>query len=277
MTTVPYYLFLEETASFLRPFLDPCPDLVIVTGTGLGHLAGEGAASRALDYTEIPHFPRSTVPGHKGRLICTQVGGRDVVVLHGRSHMYEGYSAREVVFPLRSLFRCGVRGMVVTNAAGGLDLSYCPGDLMLIKDHINAMGDSCLAGLHDDRWGPRFPDMSRAYDAEVRSIAAQAARDLGIGLHQGVYLAVRGPNLETPAETRFYRQAGADAIGMSTVQETMAAVQAGVKVLGISCITNVNDPDQMAPATHAGIVATAEDGAGNLGVLLGEVCARWPK
>jgi purine-nucleoside phosphorylase len=197
--------------------------------------------------------------------------------MQGRQHLYEGYSPQEAVFLLRALFRCGVRGMVVTNAAGGLDLSFRPGDLMLIEDHINAMGDSCLAGPYDESWGPRFPDMSRAYDAELRAVASAAAERLDLGLHRGVYLAVRGPNYETPAETRFYRQAGADAIGMSTVQETMAAVQAGVRVLGISCITNVNNPENMAPASHADVVAAAERSAGDLARLLGEVCAQWPR
>lgn len=276
MIPVPYNHFPEETASSLLPFLDPCPNLAIVAGTGLGSLGSGEAARRVLSYAQIPHFPCSTVLGHEGTLVRTQIGGRDVVVLQGRCHLYEGYSAQEVVFPLRALFRCGVKGLILTNAAGGLDLAYRPGDLMLIKDHINAMGENCLAGPHDERLGPRFPDLSRAYDRELRSLARGAAQRLGIGLHEGVYLGVRGPSYETPAETRFYRQAGADAIGMSTVQETLAAVQAGVRVLGISCITNVNDPDQQAPATHGDVVATAERGAANLVRLVTEVCTQWP-
>jgi purine-nucleoside phosphorylase len=277
MDDIPYYQFLEETANFLRPFLDPCPDLVIVAGTGLGQLVDETTARKTLSYAEIPHVPHSTVHGHSGRLLATQLAGRDVVAMQGRTHLYEGYSPQDVVFLLRALFLCGVRGMVVTNAAGGLDLSFRPGDLMLIEDHINAMGESCLSGPYDESWGPRFPDMSRAYDVDLRAVAGAAAENLGIALHRGVYLAVRGPSFETPAETRFYRRAGADAIGMSTVQETMAAVQAGVRVLGISCITNVNDPENMVPATHEDVVAAAERSAGDLARLLGEVCAQWPR
>lgn len=276
MMSIPYNDFSEETASYLLSFFGSCPNLAIVAGSGLGFLGSGEADRRVLSYAEIPHFPCSTVPGHAGTLVQTRIGGHDVVVLQGRCHLYEGYSAQEVVLPLRALFRCGVTGLILTNAAGGLDLSYRPGDLMLIQDHINATGENCLAGPHDERFGPRFPDMSRAYDPELRSLARTAAARLGIGLHEGVYLAVRGPSYETPAETRFYRQAGADAIGMSTVQETLAAVQAGVRVLGISCITNVNDPDHQVPAAHADVVATAERAAADLGRLLAEVGAQWP-
>ncbi len=276
MMSIPYNHFSEETASYLLSFFGSCPDLAIVAGSGLGLLGSGEAERQVLPYAEIPHFPRSTVPGHAGTLVRTLIGGHDVVVLQGRCHLYEGYSAHEVVFPLRALFRCGVKGLILTNAAGGLDLSYRPGDLMLIKDHINAMGENCLAGPHDEGLGPRFPDMSCAYDPELRRLARSAASRLGIGLHEGVYLAVRGPSYETPAETRFYRRAGADAIGMSTVQETLAAVQAGVRVLGISCITNVNDPDHQAPAAHIDVVAKAEQAAADLGRLLAEVCAQWP-
>lgn len=274
--TIPYYRFLEDTASFLFPFLDPCPEVAIVAGSGLGGLGSGGAGRRVLPVAEIPHFPRPAVPGHAGELVRTRLGGRDVVVLRGRCHLYEGYSAQEVVFSLRALFRCGVKGLILTNAAGGLDLSYRVGDLMLIADHINATGTSCLEGPHEDSRGPRFPDLSRAYDAELRALARQTAGRLGLGLREGVYLAVRGPNYETPAETRFYRQAGADAIGMSTVQETLAAVQAGVRVLGLSCITNINNPDQQAPTTHADVLVAAEQGAANLRRLVEEVCAQWP-
>jgi len=273
---VPYYRFLEDTANFLTPFLDPCPNLAIVAGTGLGKLGSGGSGRRVLSAADIPHFPCSGVAGHAGELVRTRLGGREVAVLRGRCHLYEGFSSREVVFPLRALFRCGVKGLILTNAAGGLDLSYRVGDLMLVADHINATGESCLEGPHDDSCGPRFPDLSRAYDGELRALAREVGGALGLGLREGVYLAVRGPNYETPAETRLYRQAGADAIGMSTVQETLAAVQAGVRVLGISCITNVNDPANQAPATHAGVVAAAEQGAANLLRLVEGVCAQWP-
>jgi purine-nucleoside phosphorylase len=180
------------------------------------------------------------------------------------------------VFPVRAAFRWGVRGLVVTNAAGGLDLRFRAGDLMLITDQINAMGESALAGPHRDAWGPRFPDMSCAYDPELRKLAAAKAAALGLTLHQGVYVAVRGPALETPAETRLYRRLGADAIGMSTVQEVMAARQAGVRVLGFSAITNVNDPDRMTPATIEAILAAADRAAVGLARLIGEVRRCWP-
>lgn len=247
-----------------------------MAGSGLGRLGAEGEGRRVLSVAAIPHFPCSTVPGHAGELVRARLGGREVVVLRGRCHLYEGYTAREVAFPLRTLFHCGVKGLILTNAAGGLDLSYRVGDLMLLADHINATGTSCLEGPHDERLGPRFPDLSRAYDAELRALARRAAARLDIPLREGVYLAVRGPNYETPAETRAFRQAGADAIGMSTVQETLAAVQAGVRVLAVSCITNVNNPANQVPSTHADVLAAAGRGAANLTRLLEEVCAQWP-
>lgn len=272
-----YERSLEAAVAFLRQRFGACPPVAVVAGTGLARLGREEAGAERCPYGSIPGFPVSTAPGHRGELLRTVLGGRPTLVFQGRFHLYEGYAPQEVVFPFRAVFRWGVRGLIVTNAAGGLDLRFRPGDVMLITDHINAMGESALAGPHREAWGPRFPDMSCAYDPELRRLAAAAAARLGVTLHQGVYVAVRGPCLETPAETRLYRRLGADAIGMSTVQEVMAARQAGVRVLGFSAITNVNDPDRMAPAPIGEILAAADRAAVGLGPLLAEVRRAWPE
>jgi purine-nucleoside phosphorylase len=266
---------LDDAVGFLSHRFGACPPVAVVAGTGLGRLGRDGDGQRCA-YGDIPGFLGATAPGHRGELLSTRLGGLPTLVFQGRSHLYEGHAPQEIVFPFRAVFRWGVRGLVVTNAAGGLDLGFRAGDCMLITDHINAMGESALVGPHRDAWGPRFPDMSCAYDPALRELAVAKAAGLGLSLHQGVYVAVRGPCLETPAETRFYRRLGADAIGMSTVQEVMAARQAGVRVLGLSAITNVNDPDRMAPATIEHILAAADQAAVGLARLITEVRACWP-
>lgn len=268
---------LDEAAAFLQCHLGTCPAVAVIAGTGLGRLGRDEAAGAGFPYAEIPGFPCATAPGHRGELLLSHLGGRPTLVFQGRFHLYEGHAVEELVFPFRAVFRWGVRGLVVTNAAGGLDLTFQAGDVMLITDHINAMGASALTGPHLDSWGPRFPDLSCAYDPALRELALAKASDLGLRLHQGVYVAVRGPCLETPAETRFYRRMGADAIGMSTVQEVMAARQAGVRVLGFSAISNVNDPDHMAPATIGDILAAADRAAVGLSCLINAVRRCWPE
>jgi purine-nucleoside phosphorylase len=211
----------------------------MVLGSGLGGLADEIEDARVVPYRAIPHLPMSTVPGHAGRLVAGSWQGREVVVLSGRIHRYEGHDTAKVALPVQMLAAMGVDTVFVTNAAGAVNASYNPGDLMLISDHINLIGGNPLVGMNDDRIGPRFPDMTVAYDAELRASARAIAAKLGITLHEGVYCGVLGPSYETPAEIRMVRTLGADAIGMSTVPEVIAARHAGMRVLGLSCLTNM--------------------------------------
>src|SRR5271155_4479526 len=210
----------------------------VVLGSGLGAFADTLANRTETAYSEIPGWPLSTALGHAGKLVVGKAGGTDVVVLAGRAHLYEGYTAAQVAFSIRELWRRGVRDVVLTNAAGGINLSYKPGDLVLISDHINLLGVNPLTGPNDDSLGVRFPDMTEAYPRAFREIAQRAAASLGFTMPEGVYAAVPGPSYETPAEIRYLRTIGADLVGMSTVPETIAANHLGMKVLAISCVTN---------------------------------------
>jgi purine-nucleoside phosphorylase len=263
-----------ETAVFLRARLGPLPRIGLLTGTGLGQAAQALAVTAACDYSEIPHFPLATVPGHAGRLLAGEIRGCRLLVLQGRFHLYEGYSPAEVTFPVRVMQELGVQRLIVTNAAGGLDPNFQPGDMMLIRDHINLTGENPLIGLQGNGWGRLFPDMTSAYDPDLMAWAEQAARTAGLPIRKGVYAGLKGPSLETPAETRFLKTIGADAVGFSTVQEVIAAVHAGIKILGISIITNVNDPDYPLPATLEDIVAVAHRASSKLGTLLSGVLDR---
>ena len=247
---------VEECVRFIAPRLTAEPSWGIILGTGQGLWAGRLKGGGSLAYEELPHFPPATSPSHAGRLGWGRVSGKEVMVCQGRFHAYEGYSLRQVTFPVRVMASLGVKTLIVTNAAGGLNPLFKAGDLMLICDHINLMGDNPLAGENIDAWGPRFPDLSQVYDRRLREKTEAVARRLGIGLRQGVYVAVKGPSLETPAETRFLRQIGADAVGMSTVPEVIVAVHAGLRVLGISVLSNLNLPDAMAPIAIEAIIDT---------------------
>ena len=247
---------VEECVQFIGPRLTAPPSWGIILGTGQGLWATGWRAGAACLTRELPHFPPATSPSHTGRLGWGQMSGKEVMLCQGRFHAYEGYSLRQVTFPVRVMASLGVKTLVVTNAAGGLNPLFKAGDLMLICDHINLMGDNPLAGENIDAWGPRFPDLSQVYDRPLREKAEAVARRLGIVLRQGVYVAVKGPSLETPAETRFLRQIGADAVGMSTVPEVIAAVHAGLRVLGISVLSNLNLPDAMAPIAIEAIIDT---------------------
>jgi purine-nucleoside phosphorylase len=247
---------VEECARLVQDRIDLTPEWGIITGTGQKLLAGELAGGGALSYQELPHFPRATSPSHQGRLCWGRLAGRPIMVFQGRFHAYEGYTLSQVTMPVRLLAALGVRNLIITNAAGGLNPLFRGGDLMLIADHINLLGDNPLVGENVEAWGPRFPDMSQVYDRARQELAAEVARREGIPWRQGVYVAVKGPSLETPAETRFLRQIGADAVGMSTVAEAIAAVHAGLRILGVSIISNVNLPDAMAPITIEDVVAT---------------------
>jgi purine-nucleoside phosphorylase len=260
-----------DTADFLRSRIDRPAQAGVLTGTGLGEATGALRVSTSIAYKDIPHFPVSTVQGHAGRLLFGELAGRPVMVMQGRCHLYEGYSPDEIVFPVRVMQELGLRRLVVTNAAGGLHPAYAPGDLMLITDHINLTGENPLVGPNEDSWGPRFPDMTGAYDRGLLRRAANAAGAVGLTVHQGVYAGLKGPSLETPAEARFLKAIGAQAVGFSTVHEVIAAVHGGMKVLGVSVITNVNDPDRPVPATVDEIMAVARRTAPVLSRLLMEV------
>lgn len=264
---------LARASAFLTAELASFPQLAVVTGTGLGELTDGMSGISVIPYADIPHFPVSTVPGHAGRLLHGVCAGAHVLVLQGRFHLYEGYPPHVVAFPVRVLARCGVRSLILTNAAGGLNPDFRAGDLMLIADHLNLTGVSPLAGPHDPAWGARFPDMTAVYDPQLRTRLLAAARRCGIRLRSGIYVGIHGPSLETPAETRFYRNAGADAIGMSTVTEATAAVQSGLRVAGVAAITNVNDPDNMTPIAVEDVLEVAAAAAPLLGRLLHELLA----
>lgn len=232
------------------------PRIGIVLGSGLGAFADQLEDKSAIPFSEIPHFPLSTVPGHSGKLVVGKVANIPVAVMQGRVHAYEGYSSDEVVFPIRVLGRMGVTQLVLTNAAGGINEGLNRGQLVLISDHINMSGRNPIAGPADDRLGPRFFDMSEAYSSRLRVLAHEAGHAEGFRLDEGVYLSLLGPSFETPAEIRAFRTMGADLVGMSTVQETIAARQMGVEVLGISCVTNLAAGIQAEPLSHEEVIET---------------------
>ncbi|MCZ6857192.1 MAG: purine-nucleoside phosphorylase [Gemmatimonadetes bacterium] len=241
----------------VRAKTDFQPDVAVVLGTGLGGLVNEIDVVAEIAYEDLPGFPLSTVESHAGRLLFGDLGGKKVVAMQGRFHRYEGYTMQQIVFPVRVLRGLGAKTLVVSNACGGMHPLWRPGELMLLADHINLLGDGPLVGENDESLGPRFPDMSEPYDPELRDIARNVARDLHIVLREGVYVAVTGPNLETRAEYRFLRGIGADVVGMSTVPEVIAAVHMGMRVLGISIITDACLPDALKPVDIAQIIATA--------------------
>ncbi|MBN1395399.1 MAG: purine-nucleoside phosphorylase [Pirellulales bacterium] len=248
---------MEQAAETIRSRWSARPRVGVVLGTGLGTLAGEIETHAALDYASIPHFPRSTVATHTGQLVCGTLCGLPVVAMEGRFHAYEGYSHRQITFPIRVMRALGAETLIVSNAAGGLNPRYSLGDIVAIDDHINLMGGNPLVGVNDDRLGPRFPDMSRPYDPELNDRALEAARRENIVAHRGVYAAVAGPNLETRAEYRCLRALGADLVGMSTVPEVIVAVHGGMRVLGLSIVTDLCFPDDLEPADIERIIATA--------------------
>jgi purine-nucleoside phosphorylase len=265
---------IERSASVIRArFADP-PAAAIILGTGLGRLAADIDVSAVIEYAELPGFPLSTVESHAGRLLCGTLGGKRVVAMQGRFHRYEGYSLQQVTFPVRVLHALGADTLIVSNACGGLNPLWSAGDLMLLADHINLLGDSPLIGPNDDRLGPRFPDLSQPYDAGLRALAREVAAKARVPLREGVYVAVAGPNLETRAEYRFLRAIGADVVGMSTVPEVLVAVHAGMRVLGFSIITDMCLPDALEPATVERIVAVAGRAEPKLTELVRGVLAR---
>ncbi|MCX7930563.1 MAG: purine-nucleoside phosphorylase [Chlorobi bacterium] len=259
---------LAESRAAVTTRTDVEPRVGIVLGTGLQHLAERCAVEQAIAYTEIPHMPRSTAPSHRGQLLLGTWSGIPVAIMQGRVHYYEGYTMQQVTYGVRLLAALGVHTLVLTNAAGALNPLFRRGDLMLIADHINLMGDSPLIGPNDDVLGNRFPDMSDAYSATLRDLARQAALTEHIPLREGVLVAVHGPNLETRAEYRFLRLIGADAVGMSTVPEVIAAVHSRLHVVAFSMLTDECFPDALRPVTAEEIIATAEEAAPKLEQLI---------
>lgn len=265
---------VEATAAAIRSRFAARPAAAIILGTGLGQLALEIDAAVTLDYADLPGFPRPTVESHAGRLLCGTLAGKTVVAMMGRFHRYEGYTLQQVTFPVRVLRALGAETLIVSNACGGMNPLWHAGDLMLIADHLNLLGDNPLIGPNDDALGPRFPDMSAAYDPGLRTLAREVARERRLELREGVYAAVTGPNLETRAEYRFLRAIGADVVGMSTVPEVIVAVHAGMRVLGLSIITDECLPDALAPATLEKIVAVASGAEPKLTTLVRGVLER---
>jgi purine-nucleoside phosphorylase len=256
--TSDYFDRVTEAAEWLRGKGFGGGDVGLVLGSGLGAFADTMAGAFAIDYSEIPHFPASNVIGHAGRLVGGMVRGRRVLALSGRAHYYEGHDLRTVTFAVRVLSRLGIRVIILTNAAGGINTAFTRGALMLIDDHINLLGTNPLIGPQDDRFGVRFPDMTDVYSRRLRALAEETARDIDLALQHGIYIAVHGPSYETPAEIRAFRVLGADAVGMSTVPEAIVARQMSMEVLGISCITNMAAGVLPEPLRHDDVMETAQ-------------------
>ena len=265
---------IQASAEAIRRRHAGTAEVGIILGTGLGGLAREIGVESRVPYGEIPGFPLSTVESHAGKLLLGRLSGRPVVAMQGRFHRYEGYDLQQVTFPVRVLHALGARTLMVSNACGGMHPLWAPGDLVLISDHINLLGDNPLVGPNDDRLGSRFPDMSAPYDPELRAVARAAALELGIVLREGVYVAVPGPNLETRAEYRMLRAIGADVVGMSTVPEVIVANHQGMRTIGISIITDQCLPDALEPADLEKIIATANRAEPNLTRLITAVLER---
>ena len=265
-----------EAAEFIiqSARLRAAPDVAVVLGSGLGGFASGLQSSRTLTYAEIPHWPESHVVGHEGKLVVGQAGGRTVAALAGRVHFYEGYDLRTVTFATRAVAMLGVKTIILTNAAGGVNTSFSQGTLMVIDDHLNLMGSSPLIGPNDDRFGLRFPDMTMVYSARLRKIADDAAAALGMTLPHGVYVALHGPSYETPAEIRYLRTIGADAVGMSTVPEAIVARHMGLEVLGISCISNMAAGVLPQPLNHEEVLETTRRVRGQFIALLEGIVTR---
>ena len=267
---------LDESAAFVRERIgERQPVIAIILGSGLGDLADKLDDAVAIDYSAIPHFPVSTVPGHKGKLVIGNLGGKTIICMQGRIHYYEGWSMAEVVYPVQVIKKLGVNNLFLTNAAGCVNLDWKPGDLMIITDHIKLIADNPMRGQNEDGMGPRFFDMTRAYDKNLVGLATSAAIAKGIVVRRGVYMYFAGPNFETPAEIRFARMAGADAVGMSTVPEAIAAAHLGMRTLGISCLTNMAAGILDQPLSHQEVLDTGAKVKKSFTSLVKEIIKRW--
>ena len=268
------FAIADSAARFITSHCPLRPRIALVLGSGLGGFADELANATRIPYADIPEFPRSTAIGHAGTLVLGEAAGIPVAAMQGRAHLYEGYSPQQVAFPMRVFARMGVKAVVLTNAAGGINVSYSQGALVAIRDHINLQGHNPLVGPNDDRFGPRFPDMTDAYDPVLRAISAEEASRAGVELHEGIYAAMLGPSYETPAEIRYLRTIGADLVGMSTVAEVIAARHMGMAVLAISCVTNMAAGMTGEKIDHEEVLETGERVRGKFLALLRAVLPR---
>jgi len=266
---------LHKAADFIASKINEIPEIGMILGSGLGVLGDEVENPLIIRYEDIPFFPRSTVEGHAGQMVIGKLEGKNVLVMQGRFHYYEGYSMDTVVFPVRVMKLLGIKNFLVTNSSGGVNTSFEPGDLMIISDHIKLGLDSPLRGPNMDEFGTRFPDMSDGYTKTLRALAKKAGESLGISLREGVYALMGGPNYETPAEIRMLRALGADAVGMSTVPEVLAAAHAGMKVLGISCITNMAAGVLDQPLNHQEVMDTAARVRENFIAVVRKIISLW--
>lgn len=267
-----YRFQVERAVAYLTERITDSPEIVIILGTGLGSFADQLESSLIIPYQEIPFFPQTTVASHAGNLVLGKMSGKSVAILQGRFHYYEGYSTRELTLPLRVMALLGATSLVVSNAAGGLNADSSAGSLMIIRDHINFIPDNPLRGPNVDEWGPRFPDLSDAYDKKLIALAQSAAENLGFtNVVSGIYAAIPGPSLETPAETRYLHNCGIDAVGMSTVPEVIVARHASMKVLGVSIIANLNDPDNFKPIILEDVIDNSKQVSGQLAKLIATI------
>ena len=262
---------INETLKVIRKKTDKNYEVGIILGTGLGGLVKDISVEHEIDYSDLPHFPLSTVESHQGKLIFGKIGGKNVVAMQGRFHFYEGYTMQQITYPVRVMKFLGVKTLLVSNACGGMNPIYQRGDIMLVVDHINLLGDNPLIGKNEDAFGPRFPDMSEPYNLELIKLAEQVALENKVKVQKGVYVAVPGPNLETKAEYRFLRDIGADVVGMSTVPENIVANHMGMKVLGLSIITDECFPDALKPAKVEEIIAAAMAAEPKMTLIMKEV------
>jgi purine-nucleoside phosphorylase len=269
-----HYDQVAAAADFIRGHSKTLPAVAVILGSGLGDFASRLGSAASFSYQEIPHWPASTVVGHEGRMVIGEVHGRQIAALSGRAHFYEGHDLRTVTFATRVLGALGVKALILTNAAGGVNTGFSPGSLMVIDDHINLMGSNPLIGPNDDRFGPRFPDMTEVYSKRLRGLADAVAGAQGLQIGHGVYAALHGPSYETPAEIRAFRTLGADAVGMSTVPEAIVARHMGVEVLGISCITNPAAGVLPAPLHHDEVMEVARRVSGQFMSLLEGIVGR---
>lgn len=265
---------ITEALDFIRTKTNMFPEIGIILGTGLGALAKEIDSEIIIDYKDIPHFPLSTVESHEGKLIFGKLGGKKVVAMQGRFHYYEGYTMKQITFPVRVMKALGIKILCVSNIAGGMNPNYRRGDIMIINDHINMLGDNPLIGRNDDDLGPRFPDMSEPYNKELIKLAEQIAMEERIKVHVGVYLAVPGPNLETRAEYRMFRNFGADVVGMSTVPEVIVAIHSGLKVFGMTVISDECFPDSLQPVSVDEIIKAAMEAEPKLTLIMKKLIER---
>lgn len=264
---------IQETAAFLKNQMHTCPETAIILGTGLGSLANEIADKYEISYQDIPHFPLSTVEGHSGKLIFGKLGNKDIMAMQGRFHFYEGYSMKEVTFPIRVMKELGIKTLFVSNAAGGMNPTFEIGDLMIITDHINFFPEHPLRGRNIP-YGPRFPDMSEAYNKELIQIADKIATEKGIKLQHGIYIGTQGPTFETPAEYKMFHILGADAVGMSTVPEVIVANHCGIKVFGVSVITDLGVEGKIVEVSHEEVQKAADEAQPRMTTIMRELINR---